>query len=145
MFYFSEPMKIFFPPWHLNAELLGWDLKTVKMTCPGDEIILSMVKCLLLFACFCGDEISSRDELISVTKTGMKFYPRMKKRKKRCANTSSQDEILKWAFFFKNIWHLYSNMLSKVNMFKHNESMKVRKHRPLYKVKSEKKKDENNK
>ena len=44
----------------------------------------------------------------------MKFHPDMKKRK-RCANTSSWDEILKWACFF-NFWRMYSNMLSKVKV-----------------------------
>ena len=46
------------------------------------EMSLSMVKCLLLFTRFCQDEISSRVEFIHVKKTGMKFYPRMKKRQK---------------------------------------------------------------
>ena len=41
-----------------------------------------MMKYLLLLTRFCRDEISSRDELITVKKTGMKFYPGMKKRKK---------------------------------------------------------------
>ena len=38
---------------------------------------------------------------------------------------------------------MYSNMLSKVNLFEHNESMSIMKHNAfLLKVKSEKKKDE---
>ena len=48
----------------------------------GIKSSLSMVKCLLLFTPFSRDEISSQDELIAVKKTGMKFYARMKKRKK---------------------------------------------------------------
>ena len=41
---------------------------------------------------------------------------------------------------------MYSNMLSKVNMFEHNESMNVMKHEAsLWKVKSQKKKNEDNK
>ena len=58
---------------------------------------LSMVKCLLLFTRFYRDEISFRDELISVKKTGMKFHPG---RKKIRVNTSFRDEILKWVCFF---------------------------------------------
>ena len=54
-------------------------------------------ECLLLFTRFCRDEISSRNELISVKKTGMKFHLG---RRKRCVNTSTRDEILKWVFFF---------------------------------------------
>ena len=41
---------------------------------------------------------------------------------------------------------MYSNMLSKVNMFEHNESMNLMKLKiSLLKMKSEKKKDEDNK
>ena len=65
-------------------------------TRPGMKSSLSMVKRLLLFTHFCRDEISFRDGLISVKKTGIKFYPGMKKRK----NTSSRDVILKWVYFF---------------------------------------------
>ena len=49
---------------------------------PGTKSSLSMVKCLLLFTRFCRDEILSQDELIHLKKTGMKFHPGMKKRKK---------------------------------------------------------------
>ena len=58
-----------------------FDLEGVE-TRPGMKSSLSMVKCLLLFTRFCRDKISSRDELIPVKKTGMKFPPGMKKRKK---------------------------------------------------------------
>ena len=58
------------------------------------------------------DEISSRDE----------------KKKKRRVNTSSRDEILKWACFF-NFWRMYSSMFSKFSMFEHNESMNIMKHK----------------
>ena len=56
-------------------------------THPGMKSSLSMVKCLLLFTRFCRDEIWSRDErqgwnFIPERKTGMKFHPGMKKRKK---------------------------------------------------------------
>ena len=41
---------------------------------------------------------------------------------------------------------MYSNMLSKVNVFEHNESMNVMKHKAAFeKVKSQKKKNEDNK
>ena len=42
---------------------------------------LFMLRCLLLFTCFCRDEISSQDELILVKKTGMKFHPELKGKK----------------------------------------------------------------
>ena len=71
------------------------EISSRNETRPGTKSSLSMVKCLLLFTHFCRDEISSRDELIPVKKTEMKFHPEMKKKKKRRVNTSSQDEILK--------------------------------------------------
>ena len=40
-------------------------------TRPGMKSFLSIVKCLLLFVRFCRDEISSRDELIPLKKTGI--------------------------------------------------------------------------
>ena len=43
---------------------------------PGMKSSQSMVECLLLFTRFC------RDELIPVKKTGMKYHPGMRKRKK---------------------------------------------------------------
>ena len=58
------------------------------------EIRTMPLKCLLLFARFCRDEISSRDELIPIKKTGMGFHPGMKNKKKRCVSTPSRDEIL---------------------------------------------------
>ena len=61
-------------------------------TRPGTKSSLSMVKSLLLFTRFCRDEISSRDELIPVKKTGMKFHRGMKKRHVKAL---SRDEILK--------------------------------------------------
>ena len=39
--------------------------------------------------------------MLLLKKTGMKFHPGMKKRKKNRVNTSSRDEILKRAYFFK--------------------------------------------
>ena len=52
-------------------------------TRPGMKSSLSMTKYLLLFTCFCRDEISSRDELIPVRMrlhvTEMKSHPGMKK------------------------------------------------------------------
>ena len=62
----------------------------------------------------------------------MKFHPGMKdwdeEKKKRRVNTSSGDEILKSACFF-NFWHMYSGMFSKFNMFEHNESVNIMKHK----------------
>ena len=55
--------------------------------------------------------------MLLLKKTGMKFHPGMKKRKKNRVNTSSRDEILKRAYFFKKFWPMYLNMLSKVNVF----------------------------
>ena len=75
------------------------------------------------------DQISSRDE---------------KKRKSR-VNTSFRDEILKWACFF-HFWLMYSSIFSKFNMFEHDESLNIMKHKAsLWKVKPEKKKDDHNK
>ena len=111
---------------------------------PGMKLSLSMVKCLLLFTRFCRDEISSRYELIPV-KNRDEISSRNEKKKTRCVNISSGDEILKLVFFFY-FWRMYSNMLSKVNVFEHNESMNIMKHKAsLSKVKSEKKRDEDNK
>ena len=90
-------------------------------------------------------EISSRDE----TRRGMKDRDeisfRDEKKKKRRVNTSSRDEILKWACFF-SFWRMYSSMFYKLNMFEHNESMNIMKRKAsLLKVKPEKEKDEHNK
>ena len=93
---------------------------------------LSMVKCLLLFTRFCRNEISSRDELILGWKTGMSFHPVMIKRKKTCKHFI-QGLNFKMSMFLINFWRMYSNMLSKVNVFEHNESMNEWNIRPLYK------------
>ena len=70
------------------------------------------------------DEISSRDE----------------KKKKRRVNTSSRDEILKSVCFF-NFWHMYFNMLSKVSISEHIDSMNIMKHKAsLWKKRSPKRK-----
>ena len=69
------------------------------------------------------DEISSRDE----------------KKKKRRVNTSSRDGILKWACFF-NFWRMYSIMFSKFNMFEHNESTNIVKHKASVKNEARKEK-----
>ena len=72
----------------------------------------------------------------------MKFHPGMKDRDE----ISSRDEILKWACFLLIFDVCILNMLSKVNVFEHNESINVTKHKAsLQKVKSEKKKNEDNK
>ena len=110
---------------------------------PWMKLSLSMVKCLLLFTSFCRNEISSRDELIPV-KNRWNFIPEWKKEKKMCKHfiRGWNSEIS--AFFY--FWSMYSNMLSKVNVFEHNENMNIMKHEAsLSKVKSEKKRDEDNK
>ena len=117
-----------------TREISSWD-----EPCPRMKSSLSMVKCILLFTRFCRDEISSWDELIPGWKTGMKFHPRMKKRKK-----TRKDFIPGWNFkmsmFLIIFWRVYSNMLSKVNVFEHGESINEWNIRPLYeKVKSRKK------
>ena len=56
---------------------IQWEVR--DETRPGIKSSLSMVKCLLLITRFSRDEISSQDE----------------KKKKRCVNASSRDEILK--------------------------------------------------
>ena len=82
---------------------------------PGMKSSLFMVKFLLLFTRFHQDEISSRNELIPVKKTEMRFHHGMKKKKRRCVNTKHN-----FASFFTHLL----NMLSNFNMFKHNESYK---------------------
>ena len=49
----------------------------------GMKSSFSRVNCLLLFTRFFLDEILSPDELIPVKKTGMKWDPRIKKRRKK--------------------------------------------------------------
>ena len=66
----------------LNKRVFTRQISFRDETRPGMKSSLSKVKCLLLFTRFCRDEISSRDELISVKKAGMKFHPGMKKRKR---------------------------------------------------------------
>ena len=51
------------------------------------------------------------------------------KKKKRRVNTSPHDEILKWECFFYYFWRKYLNMLSKANMFEHDESINKIKHK----------------
>ena len=51
------------------------------MCVSGGKSFLSMGNYFILFTRFCQDEILSRDEFIPIKKTGMKFYPRMEKRK----------------------------------------------------------------
>ena len=69
------------------------------------KLSLSLVKSILLFMRFRWDEISSRDELIPDQRTGMKFHPGMKSRKK-AVNTSFQGEVKQWADFL-SLWRIY--------------------------------------
>ena len=69
---------------------------------------------------------------------GIKFHHGMTKEKKTCKHFT-QDEILKWTCFF-NFWRMYSSMISKFNMFEHNESMNIVTLRTLYKKWSPKRK-----
>ena len=96
----------------------------------GMKSSLSMVKCLLLFTLFCPDEISSRNELISVKKTRIKFHSGMKKRRKKIWKhfILGQNFKMNIVFFF-NFWRRYLNMLSKVNMFEYNECIDIIKHK----------------
>ena len=103
------------------------EISSPDETRSGMKSSLSIVKCLLLFTRFCQDEISSPDE-----RQGWDFMPGWKKEKKTCKHF-----ILGWNFkmsmFLINFWRMYSNMLSKVNVFEHNESMNEWNIRPLYK------------
>ena len=103
------------------------EISSPDETRSGMKSSLSIVKCLLLFTRFCQDEISSPDE-----RQGWDFIPGWKKEKKTCKHF-----ILGWNFkmsmFLINFWRMYSNMLSKVNVFEHNESMNEWNIRPLYK------------
>ena len=75
----------------------------------------------------CRDEILSWDE-----RQGWDFIPGWKKGKK-----TSKHFIPGWNFkmsmFLINFWRMYSNMLSKVNVFEHNENMNEWNIRLLYK------------
>ena len=97
----------------VEPPVLKWEVVyTWNWTRPGMKSSLSMVKylLLLLFTPFCQHEISSRDELIHVKKTGMKFYPVMKKEKK-----TSKRFTPGWSFkmivFFFNFWCMNSNIM----------------------------------
>ena len=106
----------------------------------GMKSSLSMVKCLLLFTRFCRDKISSRDK-----REGWNFIPGWKKEKKTCKHFIP-DEILKWAFFLNFFLTYVFKYAFKVNVFDHNESMNVMKHKAsLLKVEFEKKMDKDNK
>ena len=83
----------------------------------------SMVKCLLLFTRFCRDEISSRDE-----RQGWDFILGWKKEKKTCKHFIPGWNF-KMSMFLINFWRMHSNMLSKVNVFEHNESTNIMKHK----------------
>ena len=75
---------------------------------------LSMVKCLLHFTCFCPVEV------IPVKKTWMRIHSEMKKKKKRCVNTLSRDEILHLTLVLTDVL----NMLSDFNRLEQNKSYK---------------------
>ena len=66
----------------MNMRVFTREISSRDKTCRGMKSSLSMVKCLLLFTRFRRDEISSRGELIPIKKTGRKFDPEMRKRKK---------------------------------------------------------------
>ena len=94
----------------------GWNRPRMKS-------FLSMVKCLLLFTHFFQDEISSRDE-----RQGWDLILGWKKEKKTCKHFIPGRNF-KMSMFLINFWRMYSNMLSKVNVFQHNKSMNVVKHK----------------
>ena len=73
---------------------------------PGNVLIL-------VFRGMLGKIPGNVQENSGVKKT-WNFIPGWKKEKRR-VNTSSRDEILKWACFF-NFWRMYSNKLSKVKV-----------------------------
>ena len=77
----------------IDRDEISREISSRDETLPGMKSCLSMVKCLLLITRFCRDEISSPHELIPFKKTGMKFHPGMKKRKKTCKHF-----ILGWNF-----------------------------------------------
>ena len=104
----------------------------------GDEIIpclwWNVSYCLQVFA-----EMKFHHRMNSSLskRQGWNFIPGSKIKNRR-VNASSRDEILKWAFLFKNFWRMYSNMLSKVIVFDHNENMNIM--RPLFEKWSPKRK-----
>ena len=103
------------------------EISSPDETRSGMKSSLSIVKCLLLFTRFCQDEISSPDE-----RQGWDFIPGWKKEKKTCKHFIPGWNF-KMSMFLINFWRMYSNMLSKVNVFEHNESMNEWNIRPLYK------------
>ena len=92
-------------------------------TRPAMKSPLSMVKCLLLITRFCRDKISSWDERQGWDE---------KKKKKTCKHFIPGWNF-KMSMILINLWRMYSNKLSKVNVFEHNESMNEWNIRPLYK------------
>ena len=60
----------------------------------------------------------------------MKYHPGMNSSlSKRPCKHFIWGEILKWVCFFFHFWRMYSNMISKVNVFEPNESMNIMKHK----------------
>ena len=74
------------------------------------------VKCLLLFTRLGWNEISSQGQ-------GWNFIPGWEKEKMTCKYFIPGWNF-KMSIFLFNFWRIFSNMLSKVNVFEHNESMK---------------------
>ena len=62
----------------------------------------------------------------------MKLHPGMKDRDEISSGDEKKTNF-KMSMFLINFWRMYSNMLSKVNVFEHNESMNEWNIRPLYK------------
>ena len=109
------------------------------------------MKCLHVFFFF----FSSRDEISSWQKRVNSkrhftidrddFIPGWKKEKKTCKHFIPGRNF-QMSMFLINFWRMYSNMLSRVNLFEHNDSMNEWNIRSLYeKVKYQKKKNEGNK
>ena len=104
-----------------TREISSWD-----ETRPGMKSSLPMVKCLLTVYTFL---------------RGWTIIPGWVKEKKTCKHFIPGRNF-KMSVFLINFWCMYSNMLSKVNVFEHNESMNEWNIRPLYKKWSLKKEKE---
>ena len=116
------------------------EISSQDETRPGMKSSLSIVKRLVLFTRSCRGEIPSPDE-----RQVWNFARGWKRLKKTCKHFIPGWNF-KMSMFFINFWRIYLNILSKVNVIEHNESMNVMKHKAsLEKVKSEKKKNEDNK
>ena len=116
---------------HFSERMFTREISSWDKTRPRMKLFLSLGKNLLLFTRFCVGEISLRDELTSELKTGMRFHPKMKKRKN---DVRTLHPRMKFKMSMLSIFDVCIQIFfPKVNVFEHNEN------------KSQKKNNEDNK